>query len=192
MKLTPKRLLLIIAPLSLIACCLIIFGLMKSSFSPGAPQGTCSVNALLLDRSAFPPGTTMSSDENFEEFAVATAAHTFINANRGIDALQTVEYYTATFAAWQVYLEHDGIFRKTAYNDGWREPTETSFSSQKANQYRLACTNDTVVGPTCIFHARYGRYFVLLSSAVSPSFTVRDLAPLLQQIDARMSQCIQK
>jgi len=57
MKVTRKRLLLIAPPLSVIACCLIVFGLVKASFSPGVPEGACSVKGLLLDQSAFPAGT---------------------------------------------------------------------------------------------------------------------------------------
>lgn len=192
MKFTRKRLLLIAAPLSVIGCCLVVLGLAKASFSPGLPQGTCSVKALLLDQSTFPPGTTMSSSENFEEFAVATASHTFGNSDHGFHAYQAVEYYNASFAAWQVYVENQGVFRKTQYNNSWREPSQINFSSKSADQYRFACTDDTVVGPRCILQARYGRYFVRFSSTVSQDFTIQNLAPLLQEIDARMAQCIQK
>ncbi len=110
MKLMRKRFLLrIAAPLGAIACCLAVYALVKSSFSPGVPEGECSVQALLLDQSGFPPGTTMSSSGDFEDFAVATASHTFGNLDRGFNAYQAVEYYNASFAAWQVYIENQGV-----------------------------------------------------------------------------------
>jgi len=190
MKIRRKRLLWTTVSIITVICFLVLFALVKANFSPGEPKGICSVKVLLLEKSAFPLGTTMSSSENFEDFVVATVSHTFGNLDRGFDVNQAVEYYNASFMAAQVYAHNSHIFKRTKYNDSWQEPNEMTFSSQTSDQYRFACTNDIVVGHTCILIARYGRYFVLVSATLSEEFTVEDLEPLLQEIDSRMSPCI--
>jgi len=168
----------------------ILWNLPKMNMSSGIPQGNCSVKGLLLDVSTFPPGAIRSSGEDFENLASDTASSTVINLVDGIRVYHAVEYYNTPFLAWQVYAYQSNIFKRTKYNDSWREPDEITFSSQTASQYRFACTHDTVVGHKCILHARYGRYFVLVSTTLSQEFTIRDLVPLLQEIDTRMSPCI--
>ena len=167
--------LLIGISLILIACCLILLNMPRIGMSQGLPQGSCSVKALLLNVSAFPSGTTMSSSENFEDFAVDTASHSFGNLVGGFSANHAVEYYNSPFSAWQTYMYNYGIFKKSKYNDSWTKPNEVEFSSQIADQYHFACTNDTVIGYHCILTARYGRYYVFFGADLSQRFTVKML-----------------
>jgi hypothetical protein len=182
----------IVAPLALLGCCILLYASAEASFSPGVPQGNCSAKGLLLDQTAFPPRTSAYLSENFEDFAVQSASQTFANRAPALDLHQAVVYYNATFASWQDYTYNSGIFKRTRYNDGWQYPQDAGFSSRAASQYHFACTNDTVIGPTCIFQARYGRYLVLVSSGMSDGFTVCDLVPLLKIIDSRMARCKDK
>jgi hypothetical protein len=170
----------------------ILWNLPKLGKSSGIPQGFCSVKALLLDVSVFPANTTMSSDEGDEDLAWDTASRAFINQSDAFDAYQYVEYYGTPFLAWQTYRYNYGIFKEDKYSGPWTTPNEITSPSQIADQYHFACSNNTEFGHQCMLTARYGRYFVFFRVNMSEKFTVEDIDPLLQEIDARMSPCNHK
>jgi len=183
-----RKFLILMALLLAIISGVVLLYLPKIDMSSGVPQGICSVETLLLDQSTFPPGTHISIAADFEDLAMASADRTFLSTD--IDVDHRIEYFNTPFLAWQTYMYNRRIFNKSEYNDSWTRPSEVTFSSSKANQYHFACTTDTVFGYQCILTARYGRYFVFLRANLSQEFTIRDLVPLLQEIDARMSPCI--
>jgi len=187
-----KKTALFLASLIVVIIFSLILNLPKIGASPGIPQGICSAKSLLLDANFFPSDTTVWSSENFEDVASDTASNTFRNPIGGFDAYHAIEYHNSPFSAWLAYQYYNGIFKKDKYNDGWKTPSEVTFSSQTVDQYHFACTNDTILGHMCIFHARYGRYFVLFSANLSQEFTTQNLSPLLKEIDTRLSNCLYK
>jgi len=150
------------------------------------------VKKILLGVNAFPAGTTALFDESFENSASDSASYLFRNQDDGFDANHRIEYYNTFFLAWQAYKYNHKIFREDKYSGPWISPSREIFTSQVASQYNFACANDAVLGNQCILIARYGRYFVFFRSSVTQKFAVMDIAPLLQEIDARISPCISK
>ncbi|KAF0106727.1 MAG: hypothetical protein FD146_2319 [Anaerolineaceae bacterium] len=186
------RVIIGIAALLIITCCLLLAFLPLLDSSPGLPVGNCSADALLLDLSAFPSGTTMSSGTDFEDWATVSASHYFFNAPENIEVYHAVEYYNTPLLAWMIYAYNHSIFTQTQYNTPWTKPSEITYSSQIAGQYAFACSNDTNFGYRCMLMARYGRYFVFMRAHLSEGFTVQDIEPLLKRIDASMLPCIDK
>jgi hypothetical protein len=132
----------------------------------------------------------MSSGSDFGDTALATASHTFSNQDAGLEVYQAVEYYNTRFAGWATYIYRSGVFRESVTNGPWTQWDGVAFSSSVANQHQFACSTDTVLGDRCMLTARYGRYFVFFRANLSNKFTVKDVQPLLNQIDERMSRCV--
>jgi hypothetical protein len=173
-----------------LCCTLLILPLI--GVSSNIPQGSCSVRELLLDLSYFPKKTIMSTDEHDPDYGLAKASRTFINLSDDFDAGQYIEYHDSPFAAWRKYTYNYAIFKEDKYRGPWSIPEEITTKSKIADQYHFACSKDTTFGDQCFLTARYRRYYVFLRVNLSQGFTVKDIEPLLQTIDSRMSACINK
>ena len=137
-----RKLLIGIVVLALIfGGCVVLWYLPRIGTSPGIPQGSCAVSALLLGESEFPPGTRMSSGAGLDHNALDRASHTFANEAGPLEVYHAAEYYNTQFLAWSAYEYWTGIFKESATNSRWSQWDGIAFSSSLANQSRFACSS---------------------------------------------------
>jgi hypothetical protein len=185
-----KPIILIAIVIMALCCTLLILPLI--GVSSNIPQGSCSVRELLLDINLFPEETTMSTVERDPDYGLAEASRTFIILSEAFEAYQYIQYHSSPLSAWEIYTYNYAIFKEDKYSGPWSIPEEITTKSKIADQYHFACSKNTTFGDQCFLTARYRRYYVFLRVNLSQGFTVKDIEPLLQTIDSRMSACINK
>jgi len=173
----------------------VLVGLVLVAFgcTPGAPQRDFSIEALLLDETAFPPGTNagpVSSRPNrlgSRENRGLTFYGQFGIANHDV-----YRYRSAGQAASRFERELTLSFPNTPFWGPWAPPVELPYQSTAADRFHLAC-GIGVGTPMCIVTAQYEEYLIRFNVHMHPEFmTYQDLERVLRAIDERMARNLGK
>lgn len=157
------------------------------------------IEALLIDAEAFPdrwkqdPSTPSrpasapldgkSSIERSEVFFYIRNGVAFEEAER----FQCTQQAADEFQSWK-----DREFAERKYSYGWTPPSELPYQSPIADQYYLACGNESGI-QMCRAIGQYQEYLVLFNTHMAPSImTYADLERILRAIDDRMTTYLSK
>lgn len=167
------------------------------------PPPPCPMKALLLDESAIPEqlNSVSYSDEPADRFGVQFRAISFSSSQDyylgKID--QTVYREWTEREAQRGYEDLVDYFDPHAHffcrdkKTQWEIPQELTYRSELADQFQLGCTVDCSTNPQrCQYIAQYGVYVVWYHARLSEVITYTEFERILQDIDARMAECLDR
>ncbi len=162
------------------------------------PTPTFPLEDLLLDTSAFPEGWYLPTGEPSDPpggFGLRTAL-TFSPSGSGGIALHEASVARNAEEAAEGYQKWEGLwFSDREGYCTWAVPSEFTYQSPVADQYRLACCIRQQEGgdQTCQAVGQYGRYLIRFHTYMNPeSMTYADLEHVLVAIDERMALYLEK
>jgi hypothetical protein len=162
------------------------------------PTPSFPLEDLLLGMSAFPEGWYLPTGQPIDPpggFGVRTAL-TFSPPGSGAIALHEVSVARNPDEAAAGYEEWGEFwFSNREGYCMWAAPSEFTYQSPVADQYRLACCIRQQEGgdQTCQAVGQYGRYLIRFRTYMNPeSMTFADLERILIAIDERMALYLEK
>jgi hypothetical protein len=169
--------------------CAVLQGCLQAT-----PTRDFQVEALVLDRSAF-PGTWIPSADNPSTPSNApiggmeSIERTRVSFYSGGDiAYQEIHRFTcATRAAREFRGARDREFKEGPFNYGFKPPSELSYHSPSSDQFYLACGTDGVKS-VCRAIGQYEEYYVYLNVHMSVErMSLTNLEKMLKEMDRRIS-----
>ena len=161
------------------------------------PAAPCEIETLLVDESIFPEGWKEQgpprSKEATASLGVEKIGTGFSTRTRGV-AIQDVYRAYDTRAAVTGYKDLMSFFSVREDETEWVLPIELTYRSQVADQFRLGCSTHRPSGvQRCQFIGQYGVYLVKFHTYMSSDLmTYEHLEHILQDIDQRMAECLDK
>jgi hypothetical protein len=163
------------------------------------------ISSLMIDETPFPQGWAAGEiDTDFPPLAPCSTGREEIgDATRGFYFDSPSYYVGGVFIRLQRFknpsttanyyrraVSHE--FRDTEWNTPWFIPDEINFTSQTADQYKYSCSLEVtpnLAKPVCIFIAQYEVHLieVYVDFYDTTSFTYKDIIPIFDAIDQKMS-----
>lgn len=109
--------------------------------------------------------------------------------NKHIISSQYVLYFSSLHQAKNEYSRLEGSEfndNSIAISQAWERPREIEFSSNIADQYRVACAINNVAGEkqVCKVMIQYGQYIIIFTTIISPDImTLEEFNSLIQFLD---------
>jgi len=159
------------------------------------PAAPCPIETLLVNEAVFPEGWEQQGVPDSRgapaSFGVERIGIDFSTPTRGV-AVQHVYRAFNTRAAAAGYRDFMSDFSVREEETEWTLPTELTYRSQVADQFRLGCSTHCPSGvQRCQFIGQYGPYVVVFHTYMSSDMmTYGDFERILQDIDRRMAQCL--
>ncbi len=171
----------------------IVLLLIVSGCVPGAPQRDFPIEALLLDETAFPPGTKAGTAKPHPSKLGSRESRRLTFYGRfGIANHHVYRYRSARQAASTFERETTLWFPNDRFSGPWTVPSELSYQSPVADRFYLACSIEMGI-PMCNGIAQYEEYFVRFNVHMHQEFmTYQDLERVLRAMDERMVQYLGK
>jgi hypothetical protein len=157
------------------------------------------METLLIDDSLVPEKFDyVSSGDPAHRFGVEFQRISFSNPHRAGQVVQTVyRDWTEREASRgyddlaETYFSPDAAFFCNDVETKWETPSEFASFSPGADQWQLGCLVGCSTGEnTCQFIAQYGVYVVWSYADLSAAMTSSDYEQIVQDIDRRMTECI--
>jgi hypothetical protein len=158
------------------------------------------IEDLLLDKSVFPAGWSVSTDGADSIPRAPWTGSTSVVENVelyfyafGGGALERIWRFASSEDASQAFERQvEYVFRNGEFNTPWTVPAELSYYSSIAGQFHYACaTFEGQPSPGCAYVAQYGVYIVHFQTSILPGLmTYPDLENVLQAIDERMAHYV--
>jgi hypothetical protein len=161
------------------------------------PAALCEIETLLVDEAVFPEGWTQQGIPDSRgapaSFGVERIGIGFSTRIRGV-AGQAVYRAFDIRAAVAGYRDFMSYFSVREGETEWSLPTEFTWRSQIADQFRLGCSTHRSSGvQRCQFIGQYDVYLVRFHTYMSSDLmTYEDLECILQDIDLRMAECLDR
>lgn len=163
---------------------------------------TCPFEALVVDRSVFPPETQAGQLMEDPGPAINTASDNLGRAfylSHGIASHWVYQLVTAHDAAqvfaeqrrWQFYLRPTGNPNLGPPVGPWETPVELSYRSPIADQYYVACGPHAWIY-MCKVIAQYEEYYVYLHAHMGGAMMYADFERVMRAADAKMAACLGK
>jgi hypothetical protein len=171
-------------------CC----GVVRCVPPPCAP---CDIEALLVDETVFPQGWTQQGLPDPRgapvSFGVERIGIDFSTSTSGVAVQDVYRAYDAR-AASAGFHDFASEFSVREGETGWTMPRELTYRSQVVDQFRLGCSTHRTSGTQrCLFVGQYGVYLVRFHAYISSDMmTYEDMEHILQDIDRRMAECLDR
>ena len=171
---------------SLLTCCLLV------SCSLLRPERQCKVESMLLSKDDFPAGTIIN--ETSSPIAERPNESAGFTSNYGGSAMyHEVSRFPITISAENEFIgAKKQAYPKTEFLGPWDTPVELARNSSIFQNYYVACGK---VGKKyqCRIIGQYDEYYMFFFAYILDNGVTFDiLNGLLQKIDDRMAQCLQK
>jgi hypothetical protein len=159
------------------------------------PAAPCDIGTLVIDEVIFPEGWEQQGSPRTRaapaRFGIERLGTTFSTPTSGVavyGVYRAIDLRTAAAG----YKDFMSYFSLDEGETEWSLPVDLAYRSPVADQSRLGCsTNRTSDVERCQFIGQYGVYLVRFHTYVSPDMmTYKDLELILQDIDRRMTECL--
>lgn len=161
------------------------------------PAAPCAIETLLVSETVFPERWEQQGLPDSRgapaSFGVERIGIGFSTSTRG-GAVQAVYRAFDTRTAAAGYHDFMSYFSVRERETEWTLPAELTYHSQIADQFRLGCSTHSASGvQRCQFIGQYNVYLVVFHTYMSSDLmTYEDFEHILQDIDRRMAECLDR
>ena len=161
------------------------------------PAAPCDIEVLLVNEAVLPEGWEQQglprSKDAPVSFGVEKIGTVFSTRTRGV-VIHHVYRAFDTRAAVAGYKDFMSFFAAREEETEWSLPAELTYHSQVADRFRLGCSTHRPSGvQRCQFIGQYDVYLVRFHTYMSSDLmTYADFERILQGIDQRMAECLDK